>query len=142
LRHATRRVIKEANPSKETQTMASKTQNKAQGIQEFVVAHLEDARKQLVKFEKELAARGKHQRKEIEAVISQVKSGRKLKALKSQANEVGSEVRKRLDGLQGKLVEAVGVASVAQVKEINRELSKLAKKLETLTKKKSGATVN
>jgi hypothetical protein len=122
--------------------MASKAQHKSQGIQEFVVAHLEDARKQLVKFEKELAARGKQQRKEIEAVISQVKSGRQLKALKSQANEVGSEVRKRLDGLQGKLVEAVGVASVAQVKEINRELSKLAKKLDTLSKKKSVASVN
>ncbi len=116
--------------------MVSKTMNKAQGIQEFVVAHLEDARKQLGKFEKELAARGKQQRKEIEAVIAQVKSGRQLKALKSQANEMGSEVRKRLDGLQGKLVEAIGVASVAQVKEINRELSKLAKKLDTLAKKK------
>ena len=122
--------------------MVSKTQSKTQGIQEFVVAHLEDARKQLVKFEKELAARGKHQRKELEAVISQVKSGRKLKALKNQANEVGTEVRKRLDGLQGKLVEAVGVASVAQVKEINRELSKLAKKLETLSKKKAVAGIN
>lgn len=122
--------------------MANKAQNKSQGIQEFVVAHLEDARKQLVKFEKELAARGKQQRKEIEAIISQVKSGKQLKALKSQANEVGSEVRKRLDGLQGKLVEAVGVASVAQVKEINRELNKLSKKLETLTKKKAGAAIN
>ncbi len=122
--------------------MASKAQNKSQGIQEFVVAHLEDARKQLVKFEKELAARGKQQRKEIEAIISQVKSGKQLKALKSQANEVGSEVRKRLDGLQGKLVEAVGVASTAQVNEINRELNKLAKKLETLTKKKASSTVS
>ncbi|MBS1151762.1 MAG: uncharacterized protein H6Q89_3460, partial [Myxococcaceae bacterium] len=106
------------------------------------VEHLEDARKQLVKFEKELAARGKQQRKEIEAVIAQVKSGRQLKALKSQANEVGSEVRKRLDGLQGKLVEAVGVASVAQVKEINRELTRLGKKLETLAKKKAGQSIN
>lgn len=122
--------------------MASKAQGRSEGIQEFVVAHLEDARRQLVKFEKELAARGKQQRKEIEAVISQVKSGRQLKAFKSQANEVGHEVRKRLDGLQGKLVEAVGVASVAQVKEINRELNKLAKKLETLSKKKAGTGIN
>lgn len=116
--------------------MVAKAQHKSQGIQEFVVAHLEDARKQLVKFEKELAARGKQQRKDIEAVIAQVKSGRQLKALKTQANEVGSEVKKRLDGLQGKLVQAAGVASVAQVKEINRELTKLSKKLETLTKKR------
>ncbi len=122
--------------------MATKAQNKSQGIQEFVVAHLVDARKQFIKFEKELAARGKQQRKEIEAVIIQLKSGRPLKALKSQATEVGSGVRKRLDGLQGKLVEAVGAASVAQVKEINRELTKLAKKLDTLSKKKAVATIN
>jgi hypothetical protein len=122
--------------------MVSKAQSKTQGIQEFVVEHLEDARKQLVKFEKELAARGKQQRKEIEAVIAQVKSGRQLKAFKSQANEVGAEVRKRLDGLQGKLVEAVGVASVAQVEEINRELNKLARKLDKLTKKKPAAIIN
>lgn len=122
--------------------MVTKAQHKAQGIQEFVVAHLEDARKQLVKFEKELAARGKQQRKDIEAVIAQVKSGKQLKALKSQANEVGSEVKKRLDGLQGKLVEAVGAASTAQVKEINRELNRLAKKLDTLAKKKAPAGIN
>ncbi len=122
--------------------MVTKTQQKTQGISEFVVAHLEDARKQLLRFEKELAARGKQQRKDIEAVIAQVKSGRPLKALKGQANEVGVVVRKRLDGLQGKLVEAAGVASVAQVKEINRELNKLAKKLDTLTKKKAVAGIN
>ncbi len=122
--------------------MVTKAQQKSQGIQEYVVAHLEDARKQLVRFEKELAARGKQQRRDIEAIIAQVKAGRPLKALKSQANEVGSEVRKRLDGLQGKLVEAAGVASVAQVKEINKELNRLAKKLDTLTKKKAVAGIN
>ena len=40
------------------------------------------------------------------------------------------ELRKRLDGLQTKVVEAVGVASQSQVKEINRELSRLSKKLD------------
>lgn len=141
MRHATRCVMRGTQHHTGDANMVGKAQNKAQAIQEFVVEHLEDARKQLVKFEKELAARGKQQRKEIEAVIAQVKSGRKLKALKSQANEVGFEVKKRLDGLQGKLVEAVGVASVAQVKEINRELNKLSKKLENLAKKRP-ATIN
>ena len=117
--------------------MVSKSQQKSQGIQEFVVAHLEDARKQIVKFEKELAARGKQQRRDIEAVIAKVKGGKQVKALKSRANEVTHGLQKRLDGLQGKLVEAVGVASTAQVKEINRELNRLAKKLETLTRQKA-----
>src|SRR4051812_34912564 len=112
--------------------MATKAPQKTQAIQEFVVVQLEEARKQIVRFEKELAARGKHQRKELEGLISRVKSGKELKALKTQANEVTHEVKKRFDGLQGKLVKAVGVASQAQVKEINRELNKLSKKLETL----------
>ena len=49
--------------------MVAKAVQKSQGIQEFVVAHLEDARKQLVKLEKELAARGKQQRRDSEPVI-------------------------------------------------------------------------
>jgi hypothetical protein len=122
--------------------MANKAQQKTQGIQEFVVGQLEEARKQIVRFEKELAARGKQQRKELEGLISRVKSGKEIKALKSQANEVGSEVRKRLDGFQGKLVQAVGVASQSQVKEINRELSKLSKKLDALVGKKGVASVS
>lgn len=117
--------------------MASRSPQKAHGIQEYVVTQLEEARKQVVRFEKELAARGKHQRKELEGLIARVKSGRELKALKSQANEVSHEVKKRFDGLQGKLVKAVGVASQSQVKEINRELSRLSKKLESYVGKKS-----
>ncbi len=45
---------------------------------------------------------------------------------------MSSELRKRLDGLQTKAVEAVGVASQAQVKELNRELSRLSKKLDQI----------
>ena len=116
--------------------MASKAPQKTAKIQEFVVGQLEEARKQIVRFEKELAARGKHQRKELEGLIARVKPGKELKALKNQANEVSHEVKKRFDGLQGKLVQAVGVASQAQVKEINRELHKLSKKLETFVNRK------
>jgi ElaB/YqjD/DUF883 family membrane-anchored ribosome-binding protein len=111
---------------------------KAHGVQQFVVSQLEEARKQIVRFEKELAQRGKQQRKEIEALISRVKSGKELKALKSQANEVTHQVRKRIDGLQGKVIQAVGVASQSQVKDINRELNRLSKKLDVLVGKKSG----
>ncbi len=119
--------------------MASKASQKTQGLQDYVVAQLEEARKQVLRFEKELAARGKHQRKELEGLISRVKSGKELKALKTQANEVTHEVKKRFDGLQGKLVQAVGVASQAQVKEINHELTRLSKKLETFVARKGAA---
>ena len=115
--------------------MATRTTEK-QGIQQFVVGQLEEAKKQVLRFEKELAAKGKHQRKELEGLIARVKSGKELKALKTQANEVTHEVKKRFDGLQGKLVQAVGVASQAQVKEINRELNRLSKKLESFVTRK------
>ena len=48
-----------------------------------------------------------------------------VKELGRKATQAGSEVSKRLDGLQTQVVEAVGVASQAQVKELNRELGKL-----------------
>src|SRR5689334_20342200 len=120
----------------ENPIMATKPAHKPQGIQDFVVGQLEEARKQIVRFEKEMVTRGKQQRKELESLISRVKSGKEIKALKSQANEVSHEVKHKLEGLQGKLVQAVGVASQSQVKQINKELTRLSKKLETLISKK------
>jgi hypothetical protein len=55
-----------------------------------------------------------------------------VKELGRRAVQVRSELRKRLDGIQTKAVEAVGVASQAQVKELNRELSRLSKKLDQI----------
>lgn len=121
--------------------MVSKSQSKngiqerAEEIQSYVVHQLEDARKQLVRFEKDLLARGKQQRKEIEQLITRVQSGKEIKLLKTRANEATVEVKKAFDGIQHKLVEAVGVASKDQVEQIKGDLNRLTKKIDALLKK-------
>lgn len=110
-------------------------QERAEEIQTYVVGQLEDARKQLVRFEKDLLARGKQQRKELEQLINRAKSGKEIKQLKTKANEATVEVKKVFDGLQHRLVEAVGVASKDQVEQIKGDLNRLSKKIDALLKK-------
>lgn len=128
--------------------MASKN---VKGIQEFVTSKLEDAKTRLSTLEKEaegalkeLVAKGKAQGKELEGLVEklsgEIKTLDKEKALKAvgkKANEVSAEARRRLEKFQTGLIEAVGVASESQVRELTREISKLSKKLDTLVGKKA-----
>ena len=123
--------------------MASKNENT---VQAFVKGQLEEAQKRFVGLEKEaekvlknLAARGADSRKELEGLLGRINAGEfnplesaRVQQLGKKANQAGAEVKKRLDGLQTRVVEAVGVASQTQVKEINRELGKLSRKLDSL----------
>ncbi len=115
-------------------------QERAEALQGMVVGQLEEARKQLVRFEKELVARGKAQRKELESLISRVQSGKELKLLKNRANEASVEVKKAFDGIQHKVVEAVGVASKDQVDQIKSDLNRLSRKIDAMLKKQG--TIN
>jgi len=116
---------------KEEPDMPAKSNNHKGGqIQVFVEEQLEEAQRRFSAFEadaekmlKHLIQRGKEQRKELQGLVKKI-----------QANGFS---KKRLDVLQTRVVEAVGVASQAQVKEINRELAKLSKKLDTLVGKRS-----
>lgn len=124
--------------------MVSKAAQKANGVQTFVVGQLEEARKQIARFEKELVTRSRQQRKELEGLLHRLQEGAPdLKGIRTRAEDTTAEVKKALDGLQHRVVEAVGVASQAQVGEIKRELSKLSKKLDALVAaKKASATPN
>ncbi|HEX8704935.1 MAG TPA: hypothetical protein VF815_39245 [Myxococcaceae bacterium] len=122
------------------------TNGKAQNLETFVKQQLGGAQKRLAGLEQEankvlrtLKTRSKGSAREMEKFLGKVNSeaealldSPKVKELGRKATQVGSEVRKRLDGLQTKAVEAVGVASQAQVKELNRELSRLSKKLDQI----------
>ncbi|MBF5041172.1 hypothetical protein FGE12_02125 [Aggregicoccus sp. 17bor-14] len=115
-------------------------------LEAFVKGQLGEAQKRIAGLEKEaekvlknLAARGADSRKELEGLLGRINSGEfnplesaRVRELGKKANQAGAEVKKRLDGLQTRVVEAVGVASQTQVKEINRELGKLSRKLDTL----------
>jgi hypothetical protein len=123
-------------------------------MESFVKGQLQGAQKRFVGLEKEaekvlknLAARGADSRKDLEGLLGRINAGEfnpldsaRVQQLGKKANQAGAEVKKRLDGLQTRVVEAVGVASQTQVKEINRELGKLSRKLDSLISgKKPGA---
>jgi hypothetical protein len=105
-------------------TMA--TQQKARNLETFVKQQLEGAQRRIKGLEGE-----------AEKFFGQINpdtllGNPKVKELGRKATQVRSELRKRLDGFQTRAVEAVGVASQAQLKELNRELSRLSKKLDQL----------
>jgi len=106
-------------------------------VQALVLGQLEDARKRLAQIEKDLVKRGRAQQKEIEALIKGVRTGKPLKTIEKQAQAVGGEVKKRLDGLQESVLNVLGVASHDEIVELNRELAKLSKKVDQLLAKKS-----
>jgi hypothetical protein len=120
------------------------TNGKTRNLETFVKQQLAGAQKRFVGLEHEaekvlrnLKARSRNPAREVEKLFGQINpdtllENPKVKELGRKATQVGSGLRKRLDGIQTRAVEAVGVASQAQVKELNRELSKLSKKLDQI----------
>lgn len=108
-------------------------------VQDFVVVQLEEARKRIQTFEKELVKRGRAQQRELEGLIKQLRQGKQLKTLEKQATVAGSEVKKRLDTLQTSVLDALGVASRDEMRQIHRELARLTKRVDTLVSKKPSA---
>ena len=120
------------------------THGKAKNLETFVKQQLEGAQKRFEGLEKDaekvlrnLKARSRGPAREVEKLLGQINPDALLenptvKELGRKATQVRSELRKRLDGIQTRAVEAVGVASQAQVKELNRELSRLSKRLDQI----------
>lgn len=104
-------------------------------VQSLVLGQLEDAKKRLLGFEKELVKRGRAQQKELESLIRSVRKGAPVKRIEKQA----SAAKKRLDGLQTSVLGALGVASRNEISQLNRELAKLSKKVDGLVTKKAGS---
>ena len=101
-------------------------------VQNLVLGQLEDAKKRLVTFEKELVKRGKAQQKELESLIKNVRSGKQLKQIEKQVSAVGTEAKKRIENLQDQVLAVLGVASHDEIVELNRELVRLSKKVDQL----------
>lgn len=126
--------------------MAKKQQASAQSpvveVQAAVIAQLEEARKRVVAFEKELVKRGRAQQRELEALIRDLRAGKPVKQLEKQANAASHEVKKRLDGLQDQVLGALGVASKQEISQLNRELARLSKKVDALVSRKQTPGTN
>jgi hypothetical protein len=120
------------------------THGKARNLETFVKQQLAGAQKQFKGLEQEankvlrtLKARSRGPAREVEKFLGQISpesllGNPKVKQLGRKATQVRSELARRLDGLQTRAVEAVGVASQAQVKELNRELSRLSRKIDQI----------
>jgi hypothetical protein len=124
---------------------------KSHQIQDFVKDQLQEAQKRWSGLEaeagkvlKNLMSRGQKSRKDLEGIIQKLNAGDlklmenpTVKQLGRRANKATVEVRKRLDQLQSRVIEASGVASQTQVREITREINRLSKKVDSLLGKKT-----
>jgi polyhydroxyalkanoate synthesis regulator phasin len=120
----------------------SEQQSPVGEVQAAVIGQLEEARKRIVAFEKELVKRGRAQQRELEVLIRDLRAGKPVKQLEKQASAASHEVKKRLDGLQDQVLGALGVASKHEISQLNRELAKLSKKVDALVSRKAPATPN
>ena len=115
-------------------------------LQVFVKEQFADAQKRFAQFEGEaqkvlqnLMGRARVSRRELEGFVQDRLDHLKDFPLFGKANASLSEVQKRLATVQTKVIESVGVASQAQVNQINRELARLSKKLDGMMGKKGSA---
>jgi polyhydroxyalkanoate synthesis regulator phasin len=125
---------------------------KANDVQGFVKGQFNVAQKRLVAFEaeaekvlKNLIARGQESRKELDGLLERLGAAEikilnsTLRDLAKRAQEVSHEARKKLEEFQDRLLEVAGVASQTQVKALNRQLTKLSRRLDTLSGDKPDA---
>lgn len=124
---------------------------KSKDLQQFVMAQLQEAQKRFQTLEndaekalKGLMARGKESRKDIQKLLNRLNAGETrffdnanatVKQLGKRAEQAGTQMRKRLDEIQTRLVSASGMATQAQVKELKSEINRLAKKVDVLVGK-------
>lgn len=118
----------------------------AQNVESFLKTQLAQAQKRLEELEgeaqkvlKTVEARGQEAAKEAQSLWAKLQAGELLMdprvvELGKKVDAAGTGLKKRLDGLQTKVVEAVGVASQAQLKDLNKELAKLSRKVDALLK--------
>ncbi|WP_163870626.1 hypothetical protein [Myxococcus eversor] len=129
-----------------TEASAEAVKSSLSNVEVFLKAQLAHAQKRIEELEgeagkvvKALDARRVEATKEAQSLWTKFQAGElltdpRVKELGTKVNAAGSELRKRLDGLQARVVETVGVASQSQLQEINKELSKLSRKVDALLK--------
>jgi uncharacterized protein YPO0396 len=114
-------------------------------VQGFVKGQFGMAQKRLVAFEaeaekvlKNLIARGQDSRKELDALLERLGAAElkvlngSLRELAKRAQDVSTDARKKLEEFQARILEVAGVASSNQVRALNRQLTKLSRRLDSL----------
>jgi polyhydroxyalkanoate synthesis regulator phasin len=113
---------------------ANEVQKRVEAVQDSVLEQLEGAQKSLKQFEKDALKFGKAQQKELEHLVARVRSGKELKVLGKRAQTATRTLRTRFDKMERTVLEAVGVASSAEVHKLSAEVSRLKKQLAALSR--------
>lgn len=117
--------------------MASRksSQHKVAEAQAFLLKQLEEARKRLQTLEKDLVKRGRTQQREIEKLMQRITSGRELKAFEKKASAASGRLVKQLQKAQSQALDALGLATQSQIRQLSREVGKLSKRIDAISKK-------
>jgi hypothetical protein len=109
-------------------------QKRVEAVQDKVLEQLEGAQKQLKQPEKEAVTFGKSQQRELNRLVARVRSGKEFKALGKRAQHATRGLRTRFDRFERTMLEAVGVASSAEVHKLSAEVRALKKQLAHMAK--------
>lgn len=128
---------------------ATKKNGKAHPIQGFLKEQLADAQKLFKDIETEaekvlenLRERARDSRKELETLTKRFDGVEQLREqLRDQLEKIREidfgDVQKRLIVVRRKVVEGAGLASQAQMQQLNRDMAKLTKKVDALVGRKA-----
>jgi ABC-type transporter MlaC component len=109
-------------------------QKRVEEVQDKVLAQLETAQRSLKQFEKEAVTFGRSQQRELERLVARVRTGKELKALGKRAQTATRGLRTKFDKMERTVLEAVGVASSAEVHKLSSEVRALKKQLAQLSR--------
>jgi hypothetical protein len=116
-------------------------------VQGFMKGQFGIAQKRIVAFEaeaekvlKNLIARGQDSKKELDALLERLSATElkvlngSLRELVKRAQDVSQDARKKLEDFQARILQVAGVASQNQVRALNRQLSKLSRRVDNIDK--------
>jgi polyhydroxyalkanoate synthesis regulator phasin len=116
-------------------------------MQGFMKGQFGIAQKRIVAFEaeaekvlKNLIARGQDSKKELDALLERLSATElkvlngSLRELVKRAQDVSQDARKKLEDFQARILQVAGVASQNQVRALNRQLSKLSRRVDNIDK--------
>lgn len=98
---------------------------KAAEVQAFVKEQFGEAQKRI----QDLVSKGKESSQKLMGNPT-------VKRLGKRAGAAGTEMMKRLDSLQNRMIEASGMATQSQIRDLNKEIGRLSRKVESLLKGK------
>jgi hypothetical protein len=121
----------------------------SEDVQAFVKGQWLEAQDRLHTFEseaqkviKDFLTRSKESRKDLDDLLKKWEplANPSLRELGRKAEAAGEELKGLMDNLQSRVIALVGVASQSQVADIAKELSRLSKKVDALSAKKTART--